>query len=354
MSLRSASQNAPVSARTRSRLESVLKAGIATNAGDGGSSKRANLSDESSNIAMLNEDLLLKILVKAVDDNDPCGSLEDLCLIDKEASTFCEDGRLYDEVNKKLGWYGDYRTLTTLNASKEYSPLLLFDVAQSNFTLAQHNIFNLLQEKAYGQTPNEFSSKGWFMFSCQILKNLSQSPWDLRATWKWLHPAFKTLLRQYLTTYLANQIERPFQYINGPSGWRLPYYVDFPTSDGYLEDWELDAYKWLDASKLELKKLIRVLHDDDDDKLEKQFEVLSNLWDAFTNIAFFKRRNYPDNFVDDSVFSNWFESVLKEIFDHTFLFRIFKWKDADINYPLERTAKYYGTFVMLSGEEEEF
>jgi hypothetical protein len=166
MSQRFASQNAPVSARTGSRLKSVLKAGIATNA--------ARLSD-------MNQDVLVKILGMAVNDEDPCTRLKELwaawCEVDKESSALCKNGRLYDEANKGLGWYGAYGTLEKVNASGKYG---------------------------------NYDYQGWFKFSCDILKkNLPREvirDYDTTLAPLPQHPAHDVLMRQYLTQYLLQQI----------------------------------------------------------------------------------------------------------------------------------------------------
>ena len=377
MSLRSASQNAPASARTRSRLESVLKAGIATNAGDGGSSKRANLSDESSNIAMLNEDLLLKILVKAVDDNDPCGSLEDLCLIDKEASTFCEDGRLYDEVNKKLGWYGDYSTLTALNAAGQYTPSRLFDYAKLNATFSyfHRNIFILLREKVDQPLAHEFSPQGWFMFSCHILKEFGDYRWESIKFWNWMHPTFKTLMKQSMKTYILEEIEDGTTMINYLSDtptpeFRFPDVHPAPTPEfrfpyvhsekvRYIFNWSsgdfdlhVNANWWFTKVVQNLKQFADVFPNEDE--VHEQVVSLIDIWKEFIDFRFETREHTALHATRETeafyeVFPEWFVKVLQELLRRASLPNI-SWIPADEED--DSSAKtFYGHFKNIADQD---
>ena len=57
----------------------------------------------------LPRDLWFAILA-AVDTEDPCEEVGKLCDVNKETAALCRNSLLYDEANKRLGWYGPYRT----------------------------------------------------------------------------------------------------------------------------------------------------------------------------------------------------------------------------------------------------
>jgi hypothetical protein len=299
MSLCSASQNAPVSARTRSRLESVLKAGIATNAGDGGDSKRANSAGNAARFSNMGEDVLAKILGMAVSDADPCKRLKELCQPDKTFAALCKDGRLYDEVNKKLGWYGSYSTLEALNASGKY------------------------------ETQHSFQS--WFKFSCDTLKNViphehGQHLVNLRVAL--LHPAHDVLRRQYLTQHILTEI--------------ISFYDQHGNAQGIFTTDIKDLIRLGMQHLRELSEALLVNANIDD--LTSQFSFLiSTVWNpTYESMSDWARdegwgveRDEP-NRID--VFYEWLQLLMSEILFYTKLDKHFKFM---IPYDA------FGTFVRI-------
>ena len=265
MSLRSASQNAPVSARTRSRLESVLKAGIATNAGDGGSSKRADPARNAARLFDMNQDVLAKILGIAVNDPYPCISLKQLwvawCGVNKESDALCKSGRLYDEANKRLKWYGSYGTLEKVNASGKYGNYDYQGWFQYSCDMLQNRIkrlqFEQLQRFQNGGLHTVGRSSITYIVYQSIHEELSSQ-----------HPAHSTLLHQRLHQIINNQVKTWLRDL-----------------DTLLKDIEESNFPLVPQYKILSRWSIQNIEEamillEDDVQLRNKFEfMISHVWD---------------------------------------------------------------------------
>ena len=193
----------------KERLTSVLNAGIhqrsiATNPPGASSndSKRANAAFDPSNLLQLDDDLLLKIFDMAVRDYNPCEAVETLCRVNKG---ICANERLYDEINKKFGWYGPYVTLDKLNKNKR--------VAWVNKMPVQLKTSQQIGAQA------DWTAKQWFGFSCYILRNkehyylyalfdVTEQNIESRPELLDVHPALYILQYQHLTKGIMIRLKK--------------------------------------------------------------------------------------------------------------------------------------------------
>jgi hypothetical protein len=302
-----------------------------------GSTKRANAAAKALDLMGLDDDLLRQILDEVASDDTPCESLLAFCATNKLA---CNE-QLYDEINKRFGWYG---TDDNINNLIQTASMITMQITDVTLLEILKDVMNYTRSKAGLQELNTqipLSAKHWFEFSCYFLNNWNRISRDPLVFGANLHPAFDTLERQYVAKYLRGKIN--------VLKTRLDDLVD--ATQQYPDEFIFKLQPLIQAAIVKLKEMIDTLGDDQN--MTKQFiDIRDNVWNPLL-IVLFDERTTPSSVTS---FAYTFQlvisgphsvrTILIELLANTSLGNNYAYSSSNTAYD-GPPASYYGSFVEI-------
>ena len=332
-----------LTAKHDTRLESVLRAGIVqcstgTNASDAKRANASNTAATSFNLMELDDDLLLKILDGVVGDDEPCRQLQEFCRVNKAA---CDDGRLYDAINKRFGWYGPYNTLENLNQNRR------------SLSLTTINMVFMKNKRPLLDLVSPWSAKEWFQYSCYVFIELSNRSlffnlsfferysWDKIKFETYRHPALIKLKERYATKYFKDQIQIWTTMLTKRNLLFLNLDLDQRIRNS---DEEFEFQTWIRIIIDNLKELIRVI--EKHEELETMFKnLVRTVWHPVITKLYYDDYNEELRELKENV-----EDLFNVILFHTSLFNkfgiVFDQNADDV------AAAHYGFWQQINKNED--
>lgn len=352
----------------KSRLEAVLHAGILqgststhpSNAAKGGT-ERANAAAKALDLMELDDDLLRQILNEVASNDKPCESLLAFCATNK---LVCDD-QLYDKINQRFKWYGDYDNLNNLIQA---ASLVTMPITGVTLLKKLKDTMNDARSDAGLQVLNSqlsLSAKQWFVYSCRFFNNINRLLGDWQdissnpQAYLNLHPAFHTLKRQYVAKYLRGKIN--------VLKTRLNDLVD--AAQQYPDEFIFKLQPLIEAAIKKLKEMVDILGDDqetegklkemidilgDDQEMSKQFiDIRDNVWHPLLIVLSDERKtpssvtSYAYTFQLVMSGSHSVRSILFHLLTLPSLGNKYGYSFPNAAYGSDNPASYYGSFVLI-------
>lgn len=265
-------------------------------------------------------EVLLTVLAST---HDPCKEMERLCAIHRLAREWCTDGSLYDQANRRLGWYGGRPSLETFRES---------------LTAAE------------GANLSSMTPKAWFRAVCTGLREVQRiEEYDDSMNRETHLDMARKFWAKVCIQETIEGIQQQIKEARRAKSWLwwTPEYDDEDLREE--DDLVKDVLSTLDQLIGLLRQVIRKI--DDVDAITTIFEErLRPLWDAYIEQQYMDVRPFP---------MRWIREAIQELLQWTELGTIYEFKYGSLSFAEAGSpAGQFGWFRKIDGsptpsEEEE-